>query len=146
MFLQRFMVFGVGAIVAPATRSRTSRPEVRTLAKPRLLALDCLEEGLAPSPINDKLIRSVEPEETVMNVRKTDVAWDPSYERHEYVDERGEPYYCEIKSRQDTGGAEVSELSMNTDEAACLARLLTCLQVAAVCLTGLRSFLRRIFA
>jgi hypothetical protein len=44
-----------------------------------------------------------------MNVRKTKVWWNPRYERLEYLDERGEPYYCEIKPCDDPAAADASE-------------------------------------
>jgi hypothetical protein len=34
-----------------------------------------------------------------MSIRKTAVSWDPRLVRVEYLDERGDPYYCEFEER-----------------------------------------------
>jgi hypothetical protein len=37
--------------------------------------------------------------EVVMNTRSTDVSWDPTLVRVEYLDDAGTPYYCSFKTR-----------------------------------------------
>ena len=32
-----------------------------------------------------------------MNVRKTEVDWDPTLIRTEYLDDKGQPYYCSLE-------------------------------------------------
>jgi hypothetical protein len=81
-----------------------------------------------------------------MSVRKTKVSWDPRYERLEYLDERGEPYYSEIQPCPDGGGAQAPEPATGTDEATGQTRALSGRQVATALLTGLLGFLRRGFS
>ena len=37
--------------------------------------------------------------EVVMNTRNTDVSWDPTLVRVEYLDSAGTPYYCSFRPR-----------------------------------------------
>ena len=41
-----------------------------------------------------------------MNIRRTDVAWDPAVVRVEYLDEAGAPYYCAFLPRVRSFGPE----------------------------------------
>ena len=72
-----------------------------------------------------------------MNTRQTDVAWDPTIVRVEYVDERGTPYYCTFQPRPRSTGSQTAGPSSRRDVAPAsgwdeeLAELLTELLAAA---------------
>ncbi len=42
-----------------------------------------------------------------MNVRRTEVDWDPTLIRVEYLDNKGQPYYCSFERNDDGANMEV---------------------------------------
>jgi hypothetical protein len=47
--------------------------------------------------------------EVVMNIRTTDVTWDPTLMRVEYLDDAGVPYYCSFNTRAQPSAPGVVE-------------------------------------
>jgi hypothetical protein len=45
-----------------------------------------------------------------MRTRRTDVSWDPSLVRVEYLDDKGDPFYCSFDSRRKPPGAKAVPL------------------------------------
>jgi hypothetical protein len=52
-----------------------------------------------------------------MNIRKTDVGWDPNLVRVEYLDEECNPFYCYFETRNDNNneGEFQDLLEINAD-------------------------------
>jgi hypothetical protein len=43
-----------------------------------------------------------------MNVRRTEVDWDPTLIRVEYLDDKGQPYYCSFEKKANGRPIEVA--------------------------------------
>ena len=46
------------------------------------------------------------------NIRESDVAWDPNLVRIEYLDDEGNPFYCSIETRVDDDSQGELQLSL----------------------------------
>jgi hypothetical protein len=47
--------------------------------------------------------------EVVMNIRKSDVSWEPTLVRVEYLDDAGAPYYCSFTTREQPSMSRAAE-------------------------------------